>query len=261
MNNGKSWAACAMLASVLLLGGCIRFGPQADEMEQTANRQSEQENTADTAVSGESESGEAPESENAGEAEVSAEEEEAAQSAEESEAAASLQNDPDQDAENQDNLIEVSVTRTDSERMVRFDLQMLPSGYSLSGMTWEPDTPVEETLPGGLDLQEENADTGVTADEEYSAQEDAGPVDPSQTERVTATYQDAVAAGQTGRNGFFVDMDGQRIGYRYSPDQAGRSGRIRLDFRDGEGGTAAWEARITLGIADIEVPETEEESE
>lgn len=303
----KPWAAGAALCTVLLLGGCIRFGPQADEMEQTASRQAEQQESAAAGEDGQAGgAGEAGADSSAGNAEQSpssdpasdpASEEvsneasnevsgetsgqadgtepgtagsgEAAESSGESSDSAS----PDDSADGADaDPIEVSVTRTDSERTVRFDLLRLPSGYSLSSLTWEPDAeddtagtgpvvsgvPAAGGLPGGSADSPGEAGAAGTASGSTSGSEAAPAVDAN---RVTSTYHDAVLAGESGTNGFFVDMDGQRIGYRYGEAQTGRTGTVRLDFRDGEGGSASWESRVTLGMASTQNPAEAEAAE
>ncbi|CAM3476760.1 MULTISPECIES: hypothetical protein [Saccharibacillus] len=298
----KPWAAGAALCTVLLLGGCIRFGPQADEMEQTASRQAEQQAQEESAAVGEDEqaagAGEAGSESSAEDAEQSPSSDPASEemsnevsdetsgqadgtepSAAGSGEAAETDGESSDDASPGDSNngadadpIEVSITRTDSERTVRFDLLRLPSGYSLSSLTWEPDAegdaagtgpvvsgvPAAGGLSGGSAASQGEAGAAGTASGSTSGSEAAPAVD---TDRVTSTYHDAVLAGESGTNGFFVDMDGQRIGYRYGEEQTGRTGAVRLDFRDGEGGSTSWESRVTLGLASTQNPAGAEAAE
>jgi len=253
----KPWAAGAALASILLLGGCLRFGPQEDEMAnatstETAQTQ-QQTDSADAQPAEESEGPVADES--AAESVESTESEETEPSSDTESTESTTSNASGEEKKTKDEeegpRVEVTVNRDDSRQMVEFDLQVLPAGYSLAGMSWEP----EAEEPASADPGEDEA-AGTTADNEGTTSmdeaisgtdADEGAAPTAEPERVSSTYLDAVMAGQVGTDGFFIDENGQRIGYRYAADQAGHTGTVRLDFRDGEGGTAAWEARITLG--------------
>ncbi|WP_172256818.1 hypothetical protein [Saccharibacillus deserti] len=234
----KWGAAAVMLGCILLLGGCIRFGPQADEMADTAAQSKQQASSAgqpEASPEGEASDTKTEESSAASSAEEAADEENG-------ESTDSKQAEPASNAADDEpaaDRIEIVVTRDDTERTVRFDLQRLPSGYSLAGLTWEPDAAAEEVLPSGASAQEVPADPPPAE----SAVE---------TKRVTATYQDAVIAGEAETEGFFIDEDGQRIGYRYGEAEAGQAGSASLEFRDPEGSSRIWTGRVTLGTAPAE---------
>lgn len=254
----KPLAAGVALASILLLGGCLRFGPQEDEMANTANTetaQMQQTESTDTPPAEESEKASVDDS--AVESAESPEAEEAAASSSDTESTedtASQSPDEEKKSKNEDEAqrIEVTVSRDDAEQLVEFDLHVLPAGYSLSGMSWEPEIETSvSTDPGESGAAEPTTEGATPADETpggADAETEDGASSTIEPERITSTYLDAIIAGQVGTNGFFIDENGQRIGYRYAVDQTGRAGTVRLDFRDGDGGIATWEARITLGL-------------
>lgn len=254
----KPLVAGAALASILLLGGCLRFGPQEDEMANTANTetaQTQQTESTDTPPAEESE--EASVDDFAVESAESPESEEAAASSSDTESTedtASQSPDEEKKSKNEDEAqrIEVTVSRDDAEQLIEFDLHVLPAGYSLSGMSWEPEIETSvSTDPGESGAAEPTTEGATPADETpggADAETEDGASSTIEPERITSTYLDAIIAGQVGTNGFFIDENGQRIGYRYAVDQTGRAGTVRLDFRDGDGGIATWEARITLGL-------------
>lgn len=265
----KPWAAAAALASILLLGGCLRFGPQEDEMANTTNTETaqtqQQTESTDAQATEETESSvvdepadESVESTESGEAEPSSDTE----STEDSTSNASDEEKKTKE-EDEGQRVEVTVSRDDSQQIIEFDLHVLPAGYSLSGMSWEPE--IEE--PASADPGEDETAATSTDNQETTSMDEAISGTDAQTEdinaptaeseRITSTYLDAIIAGQVGTNGFFIDENGQRIGYRYAMDQTGRAGTVRLDFRDGDGGIATWEARITLGLQEVTSPEEE----
>ncbi len=255
----KPLAAGVALASILLLGGCLRFGPQEDEMANTANTETAQtqQQTESTDTPPAEESEEASVDDSAVESAESPESEEAAASSSDTESTedtASQSPDEEKKSKNEDEAqrIEVTVSRDDAEQLVEFDLHVLPAGYSLSGMSWEPEIETSvSTDPGESGAAEPTTEGATPADETpggADAETEDGASSTIEPERITSTYLDAIIAGQVGTNGFFIDENGQRIGYRYAVDQTGRAGTVRLDFRDGDGGIATWEARITLGL-------------
>lgn len=254
----KPLAAGVALASILLLGGCLRFGPQEDEMANTANTETAQtQQTESTDTSPAEESEEASVDDSAVESAESPESEEAAASSSDTESTedtTSQSPDEEKKSKNEDEAqrIEVTVSRDDAEQLVEFDLHVLPAGYSLSGMSWEPEIETSvSTDPGESGAAEPTTEGATPADETpggADAETEDGASSTIEPERITSTYLDAIIAGQVGTNGFFIDENGQRIGYRYAVDQTGRAGTVRLDFRDGDGGIATWEARITLGL-------------
>ncbi|MDO3411747.1 hypothetical protein QWJ34_18435 [Saccharibacillus sp. CPCC 101409] len=239
-------AAAGLMLSSLLLAGCIRFGPQADEMS-TAQNQEQQSGSAqerqEEADGGADETGG---NESGASAEQDPQEAGGAQGDDGSADGQSgdAADTADQDAsgkaskENGKDKIEVEVEREDSQRLLLLDLNRLPAGYSLSGFVWQPDAQSEaESSPAS------DAEDGAASEDSPNAAETA----ETAPEPVRSTYQEAVIAGGAGTEGFFVDADNQRIGYRYGADRSGQSGTIRLDFRDGSGGVASWEAQTTLG--------------
>lgn len=264
----KPWAAGAALASILLLGGCLRFGPQEDEMANTTNTetaQTQQAESADSQPAEEAEdsvadesAAESTESTESGQTEPSGDEES-------TEGTTSSASEEEKKSKDEGQRIEVTISRDDAEQLVEFDLHVLPAGYSLSGMSWEPEAEARASIDPGED---EAAGTGTTTDNEGTttmneamagtdAEIEEGAAPTTEPERITSTYLDAVIAGQMGTEGFFIDENGQRIGYRYAADQTGRTGTVRLDFRDGDGGIATWEARIALGLQEITDPAEE----
>lgn len=252
----KPWAAAAALASILLLGGCLRFGPQEDEMANTTNTETVQ--TQQQTDSADEQPAEASEGSSVDKSAAESSESEQAESSSDRESTednTSNSSDGKKKTKEEDEgqRVEVTVSRDDSQRIVEFDLHVLPAGYSLSGMSWEP----EAEAPASADT-EENEAAGTATDNEGAASADeaiSGTAPTAETERIASTYVDAVAAGQAGTDGFFIDENGQRIGYRYAADQTGRAGNVRLDFRDEDGGIATWEARITLGLQEAAGPE------
>ncbi|WP_172197510.1 hypothetical protein [Saccharibacillus qingshengii] len=238
----KWGAAVVMLGCILLLGGCIRFGPQADEMADTSAGDTEQskQQTSSAGQPEASPSGEASDTQTEDPSAASPSDETAEEENDESTDSKQAESASDAaDDEPAADRIEIEVTRDDTERTVRFDLQRLPSGYSLAGLTWEPDAAAQEILPSGTSAPEVPADPPAAE----SAVE---------TKRITATYQDAVIAGEAETEGFFIDEDGQRIGYRYGEAEAGQAGSASLEFRDAEGSSRIWTGRITLGTAPAE---------
>ncbi|OWA37789.1 hypothetical protein B9G55_07040 [Saccharibacillus sp. O16] len=263
-----------MLASLLVLGGCLRFGPQADEMEQTASQSANSTPTDESATSDRSANPEesaaleaAPES--AQEASTDEEDENGAEQSSTSEtgdAAASGDQDAKDtkstkdtknteenqsikdDASKEKTEIEAAVSRDDTESLLTINLQQLPQGYSLLAMTWTPtasvlSNPADSSSSTELPLNPNSA----------SSDESTSSVD---SKSVTTSYHDAILAGQAGAKGFFIDQNGQRIGYRYTEQQKGRSGMLRLDFRDRDGGTVSWEEQVTLGAAEAAISGT-----
>ncbi|MEJ8307170.1 hypothetical protein [Saccharibacillus sacchari] len=265
----KPWAAAAALASILLLGGCLRFGPQEDEMANTTNTETAQ--TEQPTESTDAQPAEEPESfgadEPADESANAAESGEAEPSSdtESTEDTASNASGDEKQTKDKDEgpRVEVTVSRDDYQQIVEFDLHVLPAGYSLSGMSWEPE--IEESVdadPGDNEATETTTDNeGTTPADEATTGTDAeledGTAPAAEPERIASTYLEAVIAGQAGTDGFFIDENGQRIGFRYAEDQTGRTGTVRLDFRDGDGGIATWEDRITLGLQEVTNPEEE----
>ncbi|OWR28325.1 hypothetical protein CDO73_18795 [Saccharibacillus sp. O23] len=265
----KPIAAAALLASLLLLGGCVRFGPQADEMEKTASRSAEtnlQEENSPANSADPEESAVTPEKETDSDNETRTEQKGEPDSKDRSDAqaddtAGSGEKGAKASAAKDKLEIEATINRDDSQSMVTVELQLLPQGYSLVSLSWEPavEDPSNRT---DVSSQAGQPISGSAAANGTSVQEQTGSGSPSssaESERVTSTYHDAVLAGQAGSKGFFIDQDGQRIGYRYTEQQRGRSGTLRLDFRDSDGATVTWDEAVVLGTANSPDDETNQE--
>ncbi|GGO06200.1 hypothetical protein [Saccharibacillus kuerlensis] len=267
MNNRisriKIWSALVSLVAVMLLGGCLRFGPQEDEMANT--------NVETTDLTEQSTEGAKSESEEKSTEETFLQEGNAKDSIEETStvtmdgtdsqsndgsAEEESSADEETDKENKEDQVEVTITRDDAERILVFNLQQLPKGYSLSSMSWQPEaaqTEEEGTQAEGTEeaaAPNDSASSGDSNGGSVSGQDDVIEVPTVENERITSTYYEAVTAGETGMEGFFVDHNGQRIGYRYAENQADQSGIVRIDFRNGEGGIVTWEDRITIGLTE-----------
>ncbi len=264
----KPVAAAAILASLLVLGGCVRFGPQAEEMEKTASQSTKtdsQEENGPTSGAASDESAVSTQEESDSEEETPTQPENEADATDKSDtqadAAAGSGNKSAKDSASKDKPeIEAAVDRDDSQSMVTVELRLLPQGYSLVGMSWEPaaEDPANRTdvsSQAGLPIPGSASSTNGISGQQAAGSE--APASSAASERVTTTYHDAVLAGQAGSNGFFIDQDGQRIGYRYTEQQKGRSGILRLDFRDSDGATVGWEKTVILGTANSPADETE----
>lgn len=260
----------AIFASLLLLGGCVRFGPQAEEMEKTASQATktdlQEENGATSGASPEESSVSTPTEANLND-ETQSQEESEPNSADTGDTQAdrtvgSGEPSAKESASKDKPEIEAIINRDDPQSMVTVELQLLPQGYSLVSMSWEPavDDPANRTdvsSQAGQPIPGSAAATNGTSGQQSTGS--ASPSSPAASERVTTTYHDAVLAGQAGSNGFFIDQDGQRIGYRYTSQQRGLSGTLRLDFRDSEGSNVAWEKTVLLGTVDSPAGETEQQ--
>ncbi|NGZ77778.1 prolipoprotein diacylglyceryl transferase [Saccharibacillus alkalitolerans] len=246
--RGKRWASAAALASVALLGGCLRFGPQEDEMANAVPREEEQkvQQNTDSAQNGETDEN-VREDVPQGTAENGGAEPESGDRTEDGSGGPSGEAEPESPEDGDE--IQIVLSRDDPERTVEFDLQKLPSGYSLSGMSWEPE-PAEAVENGTPQESAELSDEGQAGSEAPEGTEETEDA-AAEPERVKTTYHDAVIAGEAGTDGFFVDRSGQRLGYRYAEEQTGESGTVRLEFRDEKGGITTWESRISLGYLEI----------
>jgi len=249
-----------MLASLLLLGGCIRFGPQAEEMENTASQsakssQAEKNGQSSPAESSSDSSSAAADSEQGEDLQAGGKNSESAadgSDSKEENAADSGEKSSKESADSDKRQIEAAASQYDSQSIVTIDLQRLPQGYSLFGLSWTPAASVSSTPMDGSSLTGQAPQRPEGADQATEQQKAVG--EPS----VTTTYHDAILAGQAGSDGFFIDQDGQRIGYRYTEQQRGTSGTMRLEFRDSDGGVVSWEQNVTLGTANPTADEGEE---
>lgn len=264
--------AAAILASLLLLGGCVRFGPQAEEMEKTASQATKtdlQEENGATSDASPEESSVSTSTEAKPDDETQSQEESEPNSADTGDtqadrAVGSGEPSAKESASKDKPEIEAIINRDDPQSMVTVELQLLPQGYSLVSMSWEPavDDPANRTdvsSQAGQPIPGSAAATNGTSGQQSTGSGSASPSSPAASERVTTTYHDAILAGQAGSNGFFIDQDGQRIGYRYTSQQRGLSGTLRLDFRDSEGSNVAWEKTVLLGTVDSPAGETEQQ--
>lgn len=261
----KPTAAAAILASMLLLGGCVRFGPQAEEMEKTASQSAKtdlQEENAPASDSDPEGNAVSPETEtnSADETRTRQEDEAASTDKVDTQAdndAVSGEKSAKESASKDKLEIEATVDRDDLQSMVTVKLRLLPQGYSLVSLSWEPAAEDSAGRTTGQPIPGSASSTNGTSGQEASGS--GNPSSPAATERATTTYHDAVLAGQAGSNGFFIDQDGQRIGYRYTEQQKGQSGTLRLDLRDSDGGTVGWDETVILGTANSPADETEQQ--
>ncbi|MCQ4085290.1 hypothetical protein [Saccharibacillus sp. JS10] len=230
----KLWAVAAALSSILLLSGCIRFGPQADEMENTANSTAmKQTDTDSTSSESADNSSQSTKSTNTDEDTSSDTSSDVADSAD--------------TATDSDSMVEIEVKPEESEKVVEFQLLQLPSGYSLYKMTWEP-----QALETSLDNEESSEENNTEESAQELSSQGSASSSTLDSDLIATTYSQAITAGQLESNGFFIDNNGQRIGYRYTDEQTGRDGIVHLDFRDPEGSIVSWEKELTLGVNSVQ---------